>query len=160
MLLYIIYIESLLIQLGKSLNGFKLEAPMTGAPKHILFEATSEAMESFVDDNEIVITSDSDFHIVDKLIEDFECVSGAILNRSEKTKIMGLGEWRNREKWPLKWVKVVKVMRIFGIKVSAHFPSILDLNWEDQLRKFQSTLYCENCYHSPNFFAVTLATDK
>ena len=70
-----------------------------------------------MDDNEIVNTSDKDLKMVDKIIAEFEMISGAILNRSEKTKVMGLGSWKDRKVWPLRWVKVVDEMKIFGIRL-------------------------------------------
>ena len=143
----------MLLQLQKSISGFKLEAPLKGGPKNILFEATNEALESFVDDTEIIITSDEDFKVVDKIISEFENLSGAILNRSEKTKVMGLGAWAKRTIWPLEWVKVVKEMKIFGIKVCADFPQILDLNWEFQLNKLKSMLISWNTRALDSVFA-------
>ena len=43
-----------------------------------------------------IITSDYDMVEVDRLVAMFEVTSGAILNRSTKTKVMGLGEWKDR----------------------------------------------------------------
>ena len=54
--------------------------------------------------------------VIDKVFQKFEKISGAILNRSEKTKLMGLGRWRDRVEWPLKWIKVETSLKIFGIR--------------------------------------------
>ena len=41
-----------------------------------------------------------------KIILNFEHATGATLNRNNKTKIFGLGKWKNREHWPIAWLKV------------------------------------------------------
>ena len=141
MLLYIIYIEPLLLALAKSVSGFSLEAPLRVGPKNIDFEGAREVLESFVDDIELVLTNDVEFTVVDNILSEFEVISGAIVNRSMKTKVMGLGGWSGRKTWPLKWLKSVDELEIFGIRMSPSFHTILDLNWEHQLGKFRSTLF-------------------
>ena len=53
-----------------------------------------------MDDVEAVVGSDEDILRVDKVVDDFEKVSGAILNRSTKSVILGLGEWKERGNGP------------------------------------------------------------
>ena len=45
--------------------------------------------------------------MVDKAVEVFEQVSGAILSRTFKCKIIGFGPWKNKEDWPLPCVSNV-----------------------------------------------------
>ena len=101
MLLYIIYIEPLLLMLEKRLKGFPLESPLQLGPSSISFEGAREKSEGFVDDTEAVITNDKELLIVDEILREFEQMSGAIVNRSKKCKIMGLGGWKSRTEWPL-----------------------------------------------------------
>ena len=67
-----------------------------------------EEAGDYVDNIEGIITSDHDMLEVDRLVALFEVTSGAILNRSTKTKVMGLGEWKDRTSWPLEWISTVK----------------------------------------------------
>ena len=97
MLLYIFYIEPLLLRIQKVTSGFPLESPLVGGPASVSFEATRELLEGFVDDVEVVIVSDSELLKVDSVGRDFERISGAIINRSKKSKIMGLGGWKGWE---------------------------------------------------------------
>ena len=52
---------------------------------------------------------------MDKIIGKFEKVSGAILSRNKKCKVIGFGNWASKEDWPLDWVKPVKSEKIFRI---------------------------------------------
>ena len=56
-----------------------------------LVEAVEEEVEGYVDDVEALCSSDNDFLIIDRIVAEFECVSGAILNRSTKSVVLGLG---------------------------------------------------------------------
>ena len=139
--LFTVYIEPFLLVLEKATKGFPLEAPLRGGPHSISFEATREHLEGYVDDTEVVIVSDQELLLVEGIVKDFEAVSGAILNRSHKSKILGIGTWKDRKTWPLKWLKSVKCLKIFGIKMSANISSILDDNWSDVLENFRKTLH-------------------
>ena len=94
-----------------------------------------------MDDTEVVVVSDQEILLVEAVVRDFEAVSGAILNRCHKSKILGLGAWKDRSKWPLNWLQSVKVLKIFGVKMGADLASILDDNWSDILHKFKKTLF-------------------
>ena len=88
-----------------------------------------EVIESFVDDIEIFCSSDTDFTKVDECIDKFEQVSGAILNRSNKSVVLGLGKWKNRDNWPLPWLKTVSEIKVFGILLTPSYSEILQKNW-------------------------------
>ena len=75
-----------------------------------------------------------DFDIVDKIIGKFEKVSGAILSRNKKCKVIGFGNWASKEDWPLDWVKPVKSEKIFGIFICDSYNEILELNWNYRLK--------------------------
>ena len=94
MILFILYIEPLFMKLERELHGFSLEAPLLGGPP-VSFEAANESQEGYVDDAELIIVKDSEFIVVDRIVETFEQMSGAILNRSSKSKVLGLGRWKD-----------------------------------------------------------------
>ena len=56
-----------------------------------------------------------DLDMVSEVVEKFEKVSGAILSRNKKCKVIGFGNWAGKEDWPLAWVNPVKSEKIFGI---------------------------------------------
>ena len=92
-----------------------------------------EKVEVYVDDVEMVLTKDSEFLAVNRVLGMYEKVSGAIVNRSHKSLVMGLGDWRDRKVWPLSWLKVVKEMKVFGVILHPDYETIVDRNWEQQL---------------------------
>ena len=75
------------------------------------------------------------------VVEKFETVSGAILSRNKKCKVIGFGNWVGKEDWPLAWVKPVKSEKIFGIFICDSYEELLELNWNHRFQKFSNTLY-------------------
>ena len=95
MLLYIIYIEPLLVYIGKRVSGLQVLHPLQGGT------------EAYCDDINVITASDDDLIIVGEGVQKFEAVSGAILSRNQKCKILGIGKWSKRDVWPLNFVKTV-----------------------------------------------------
>ena len=65
----------------------------------------------------------------------------AILSRNKKCKVIGFGNWVEKEDWPLEWVKSVKSEKIFGIYICDSYNEMLDLNWDYRFRKFSNIMY-------------------
>ena len=60
-----------------------------------------QCLEAYCDDINILTNKDSDILIVESAIMKFEAVSGAILSRNKKCKVLGFGTWKDRVAWPL-----------------------------------------------------------
>ena len=60
--------------------------------------------------------SENDRLVIDEIFVNFKDVSGAILSRSLKSKVMWLGKWRNRNDWPLPWLNVQSELKVFGFQ--------------------------------------------
>ena len=90
--------------------------------------------EDYCDDINVISQDPNDMIIIDDLFLKFESMSGAILNRSDKTKIMGLGGWRNKQIWPLSWVKVVEELKIFGFQITPLYARIISRCWDELLK--------------------------
>ena len=75
------------------------------------------------------------------MVQRFEKVSGAILSRNKKCKVIGLGNWASKEDWPLVWIKTVKYEKVFGIFVCNNYDEMLRLNWDHRYKKFSNVLY-------------------
>ena len=131
MILYLIYVEPLLIKLGEVLKGFQMAN----------FKETDN---DYCDDVEIVIEEEADLVLADEIFTKYGSLSGVLLNRSHKSKIMGIGEWTGRLVWPLPWLKVETSLKIFGILIFPTYKQILNENWTSLLEKFRKTLYSWN----------------
>ena len=59
----------------------------------------------YADDTNIIVRDHDSLLEIDKIISSFEVATGSRLNRNNKTKIFGLGSWKDRQQWPLDWVK-------------------------------------------------------
>merc|ERR1712105_159206 len=129
MLLYIIYIEPLLLAIEKRMTGMKV-AGIRG-----------KSLDAYCDDINVTTDDLGDFAIVAKVIEKFEKVSGAILSRNKKCKVIGFGNWVGKEDWPLEWVKPVKSEKIFGIFICDSYNNMLELNWNYRFKKFNNMIY-------------------
>ena len=136
MLLFLIYMEPLLMMIRRSIKGTHFmgershdtSKQMEGRlPMGEMCVPTKD--EAYVDDCNLLIQDENDLLVVDTIFRNFEDLSGAILNRDCKTKIMGLGEWRGKEKWKLDWIKVESSLKIFGITFHPTYDEILEDNW-------------------------------
>ena len=78
--------------------------------------------------------------MIEDIFSNFEDISGAILSRSEKSKVMGLGAWKGRQDWPLDWLKVVNMMKIFGFQVTPNYKQSLQMSWDACLVGFRKTI--------------------
>ena len=92
MLLYIIYVEPLLRYIEANISGLQIEN-------------WCHATEAYCDDVNVLTDNNEDLVLVDEAILFFERVSGAILSRDKKCTIIGFGAWKDREVWPLPYVK-------------------------------------------------------
>ena len=81
MLLYIIYIEPLLMMMRRMTRGCTVSL-------------VQQKDEDYCDDVNFVGERITDLIVIDEVFTNFEDVSGAILSRSQKSKVMGLGPWR------------------------------------------------------------------
>ena len=64
-----------------------------------------QKLEAYCDDINITTDNLGDFDVVESVVQKFEKVSGAILSRDKKCKVIGLGNWASKEDWPLVWMK-------------------------------------------------------
>ena len=127
MLLYLIYVEPLLVYLGLNIHGLKISN-------------FKEIDDDFCDDIELVLEKEEDLLIANDIFRKFESFSGARLSRT-KSKIMGLGGWSGRQDWGLSWLKVETYLKIFGIYFYPTYREILKNNWEILLQKFRNKIF-------------------
>ena len=78
--------------------------------------------------------------IIEEIFSNFEKISGAILSRSDKSKVMGLGPWREKLDWPFPWMKVVPVIKTFGFQVTPVYKQTLERSWEKCFSGFNKTI--------------------
>ena len=100
LILFILNIEPLLLCIAYCVTGFALTDPLVGHPTSVLTEGAVEKEEGFVDDTQVIVINDAEILEVEAVVSRFEKLSGTILNRDKKSKIMGLGSWKARMDWP------------------------------------------------------------
>ena len=127
MILYIIYIEPLLMMIKKMTKGLSVSL-------------ISQRDEDFCDDVNFIGEKLSDLVIIDEIFLNFENISGAILFRSQKSKVMGLGPWRGKLDWPLPWMKVVPMIKMFGFQITPSYKLTLEKSWEACYSGFLKTI--------------------
>ena len=125
MLLFIIYIEPFLLFLERTLTGMSV----AGIP---------QVLEAYCDDVNIFTSDLEDMMKVECAVQKFEGMSGAILSRNKKCKVLGLGKWKRKTNWPLQYVKAEDEIKIFGIYVRSSYKAMLKRNWEFRFSKFQN----------------------
>ena len=92
-----------------------------------------KSLEAYCDDINVLTDNLGDFGIVATVIGKFEKVSGAILSRNKKCKVIGFGKWAAKEDWPLAWVKPVKSEKIFGLFICDSYNNIFRTKLELQV---------------------------
>ena len=89
-----------------------------------------------------MVTEDvDDLQIVDSAVVEFEKVSGALLSRNRKCKVLGIGTWRNRRNWPLDYLVTVNEIKVFGVFIMDSYRSLLKRNWDYRFLKFEQSIY-------------------
>ena len=127
MILYIIYIEPLLLYLERKLVGLRIGNIV-------------QCVDAYCDDVNVLTNDVSDFPVLDAAVKNFESVSGAILSRDKKCKVMGLGSWAARVDWPLDYLKNVKELKVFGIYILDSYRSMIKRNWDFRFEKFVDSI--------------------
>ena len=122
MLLYIIYIEPLLLYLERKIAGLRF----AGLPK---------CLQAYCDDVNLLTNQSSDFLVLDSAVRKFEKVSGAILSRNNKCKVLGFGIWKDRSIWPLDYLKHVKEIKMFVIFITDSYRGLLKRNLDFRFEK-------------------------
>ena len=127
MLLYIIYIEPLLLMIRRKTRGLSIS-----------FFVQKD--DDYCDDLNFLSESEDDLIKIDDVFVKFENISGAILSRSWKSKVMGLGPWKGREHWPLPWLKHKPELKIFGFQITPVYKKTLERCWVECFTGFHKTL--------------------
>ena len=124
-------------------------------------DATETTLLGYADDTNVLILNNESLIEMEKIVSYFEKATGAILNRNNKTKVFGLGKWRNKEQWPIPWLKVeTNYFLTLGVYHSNSYHLTIDKNWShctDNLRShgqiisnrrltlFQRVIYANAC---------------
>ena len=103
-------------------------------------EGIEQKLEAYCDDVNVTTDKLEDFEVIDDVVKRFEKVSGAILSRNKKCKVIGFGNWADKLDWPLDWIKPVKSEKIFGIFICDSYDEMLRLNWEFRFKKFSNVI--------------------
>ncbi len=83
---------------------------------------------------------DNDLVIIDMICRQFEGMSGAILNRSHKTAILGLGAWAGCGSWPVQCVYSLSSLKTFGVTFAPTLADIMSLSWRGCLVGVQASI--------------------
>ena len=143
MILYIIYIEPLLLYLERNLEGIKISG-------------FSQKLESYCDDVNVLTEHLSDIIKVDVAVQEFEAISGAILSRKKKCKILGFGQWKSKTSWPINYLQSVEEVKVFGVFIKDSYKSISKRNWEYRFYKFNQ---CIQSWSSRNLGSLSSRTE-
>ena len=127
MLLFNIQLEPLLSTLHRILPG----VPIGNA---------TEAVLAYVDDVDVVGTTEVELLLVDDTVAAFEAMSGAILNRTRKSAILGLGTWSGRRDWPLPWLAAPPTLKVFGVTFNTSYQLTVAASWADTVQRALAAL--------------------
>ena len=60
----------------------------------------------YADDTNVIVRDSISLLEINRIISDFELATCSKLNRNNKTKIFGVGQWKDRQQWPLDWLNL------------------------------------------------------
>ncbi len=126
-ILFIIQEEPFLCRLQRSLHGLH-------------FGGLREASLGYVDDVAALSSKEEDLVILDTVVSDYEAASGAILNRNQKSAILGLGSWAGRQEWPLAWLRSAEEIKLYGVYFTPNFEATQRVSWERTVGGLEATL--------------------
>ena len=144
--------DPLLIKLNKVLKGLSYFKHPTSGPHHPLFGGPRPVEEKlsvlgFVDDVKGIVTSTTEFNILDQTLSTFERATGSKLHRSsdpsnQKCNLLALGRWT---KWtqadsPLDYMKVVDYINLLGVKLARTTTKTREINGSELVTSVQSKL--------------------
>ena len=127
-LLYILSLEPVLNQIRKdsTIYGCPIPGNRNSPPK----------LSAYADDCKFVVRTDDSVESIIKHYDKYSRFSGSKLNK-DKTEVMYLGRWRDKENNPQN-IKVVKKMTIFGIVFGI---GTENENWKPVLNTIQKRLF-------------------
>ena len=104
---------------------------------------------SYCDDVETLSSEVEDLVKFDKVMKKFEETSGAILSRTKKSKVMGLGSLKAKHDWPqeVRWIKTVSEMKIFGFTICQTYKETVTKTWDRVVRGFEQVLFSWESRH-------------
>jgi hypothetical protein len=114
--LFVIYIEQLLIRLSHVINDINLIG-------------TNVTVRAMVDDVVIFDSSDRDITNAGEFLDQFCNWAKARMNK-QKTKVLGLGNWRHRSCWPFPWLESIPTLSLLGIKFSPSIQRTASRLWD------------------------------
>lgn len=114
--LYLINQEPLLNYINRKVKG-------------VTMATLTQKEEGYVDDISVLSTDLNDLEHLNQAFLKFETMSGTVLNRSNKSKIMGLGRWKDKDDWPLQWLKTEPSLKVFGIQFTPTTKGTIHESW-------------------------------
>ena len=135
---YELQFEPYLRRLDEVVVGVTMGSPRPGPSQNPA--AYTEKGPACVDDSVVVSTDINDLMTVDQVAARYEEQSGAMLSRTNKSRIMFLGSWKNenrRPTLPVKYFKVEKQLKIFGIIITPIYKVTLQKTWEERITKLR-----------------------
>ena len=98
-----------------------------------------QKLAGYADDTNIIVRDNHSLIEINRIILDFELATGSKLNRNNKTKIFGVGQWKDRQQWPLEWLKSEsEYLFTLGIYHGNSYQATLEKNWSIVYNKMQS----------------------
>ena len=127
MILYVLFKESLYTYI-KSCIGIK------GIP---LPNENELKISGYADDTNLFTIDNESIVNIFNVLNQFEAATGASLNKS-KTKIYGIGTWKNKIDWPIPWLNTsVDSFKSLGITFSNDYQLAVTTNWENIMQSIE-----------------------
>ena len=97
-----------------------------------------QKLAGYADDTNVIVRDYNSLIEINNIISKFESATCFKLNR-DKTKIFGVGRWKDHQQWPLDWLKTeTTFMYTLGVYHGNNYQDTLEKNWTVIITKVQS----------------------
>ena len=133
MLLFIIFQEPLYRAIERSDNIIALSLP-----------CGTRKLLGFADDTSVIVSTENSITSCFEIINSFELATGLSLNK-RKTKLFGVGQWRDESEWPMSNINVLKEeICILGIVFMNDFDRAVSASWSRVVQKINKQVLIFN----------------
>ena len=108
--------------------------------KPIMSPCTPMKLLGYADDTSFIVSDETSIIECFEILNKFELASGIKLNKN-KTKLFGIGSWKNRQQWPVQDIRVLNGnIKILGIYYDNDYDHAVFISWTKIIKAIKTKI--------------------
>ena len=108
--------------------------------KPIMSPCTPRKLLGYADDTSFIVSDETSIIECFEILNKFELASGIKLNKN-KTKLFGIGSWKNRQQWPVQDIRVLNGnIKILGIYYDNDYDHAVFISWTKIIKAIKTKI--------------------